>query len=41
LFVDAINYVGRPNSSISLEEYLILLRNYYYTCWFPESRSGI
>jgi len=21
LFVDAINYIGRPNSSISLEEY--------------------
>jgi len=24
LFVDASNYVDRPNSSISLEEYLIL-----------------
>jgi len=41
LFVDAINYIGRPNSSISLEEYLILLRNNYYTYWFPESRLGI
>jgi len=40
MFVDA-NYVGRPNSSISLEEYLILLRNNYYTYWLPERRSGI
>jgi len=40
LFVDAINYIGRPNSSISLEEYLILLRN-NYTYWFPERRPGI
>jgi len=24
LFVDAINYIGRPDCSISLEEYLIL-----------------
>jgi len=31
LFVDAINYIVWPNSSISLEEYLILLRNNYYT----------
>jgi len=41
LFVNAINYIGRPNSSISLEEYLILLRNNYYTYWFPENRSGV
>jgi len=27
LFVDAINYIGRPSSIISLDEYLILLRN--------------
>jgi len=31
LFVDAINYIGRPNSSIALEENLILLRNNYHT----------
>jgi len=31
LFVDAINYIGRPDSSISLEDYLILWRNNYYT----------
>jgi len=41
LFVDAVNIIGRPNSSISLEEYLILWRNNYYTYWFPGSRSGI
>ena len=41
LFVDAIKIIGRPNSSISLEEYLILWRNNYYTYWFPGSRSGI
>jgi len=41
LLVDAINYIRRPNSSISLEENLILWRNNYYTYWFPESRSGI
>jgi len=41
LFVDATNYIGRPDSSISLEEYLILWRNNYCTYWFPESRSGI
>jgi len=39
LFADAI--IGRPNSIISLEEYLILLRNNYHTYWFPERRSGI
>jgi len=40
LFVNAINLIiGQPNSSISLEEYLILWRNNYYTHWFPESRS--
>jgi len=33
--------IGRPNSSISLEEYLQMLRNNYYTYWFPESRSSI
>jgi len=33
-FVDTIN-------SITLEEYLILWRNNYYTYWFPESGSGI
>jgi len=41
VFVDAFNYIGRPNSSISLEEYLIFWRNNYYTYWFPESRPGI
>jgi len=36
-----LSSIGRPNSSISLEQYLILLRNNYYTYWFSESRSGI
>jgi len=33
--------IGRPNSSISFEEYLKLWRNNNYSYWFPESRSGI
>jgi len=42
LFVNAINlFIGHPNSSILLEEYLILWRNNYYTYWFPENRSGV
>jgi len=39
--LSALLIIIRPNSSISLEEYLILRRNNYYTYCFPESRSDI
>jgi len=39
--LQTLSIIGRPNSSISLKEHLILWRNNYYACWFPESRSGI
>jgi len=40
LFVDVIEYIGRPDNSTSLEYCLISWRNNYNTYCFPESRSG-